>query len=555
MDRIVQEYQYNIGSAPRGIGLIIVNHFHGQEKSRKGAGNEEENLRLLFTLMGLDTKVFIELNAKQIEGKLLETAAAPRLKTDSMFAVAISSHGCEEGLLGVRGDKDDFISTNQIRNIFNGNNCPNLAKKPKILLLNGCRGNGNEEIIESDNLSTKNIPEQLATTWSDFFTIYSCEFGTVALRSTYGGSIFIEMFLECYKAYGANLPFEMMMPIVNRKLMKTCAAKTRRYHIDDVPATQSCTWESSCTCILKVVPKDAVINKVPAKIQPDVDSFKLVWATCSKGLQGPNQMSGPRGLLITPNGQIYILDSVSRCIWVYSTDGEPMYQDISPKTYKQLVIGNLGLTYCWGMCLRDNFLFVSGTLALIKFSLVGGGLLTHKFHDVPISGMDIDENGIIYACERQSCKILLLDMDLNVLPEKLDLTHTLNPATDRLMDIKVLDDQLYILINMNTYIIQIFDKKGHHQRNLVSSKYLTECLYFAINRTTKTIFAGDIVTNELKAFSADGELMYKIGKHGDKRGNLIEPAGIDLTNDGEVVIVSPSKNKFMLQCFKVPPDM
>ena len=556
MADIIEKYKYNLSEKPRGVGLIIVNYFQDQRLPRKGAEVEKKNLIELFTLMGLEIIEHVELSSEAMVNVLIKLAKEPRLKTDSMLAVAISSHGNEEGLLGVNHDTEKFggkdhVSPTQIKTIFNGANCPFLARKPKLLILNGCRGDAKEELIEDDYISTKNFPEQRATTWSDFFTIHSCELGATSKRSTKGGSFFINEFLKTYQEVGRFLSIESMMPLINRKLIHITYSTERIIELNQQRSTQSCTWESSCTCLLKIMPINAVIEKIP---QPAVDSFSLVWATCSKGLQGPNQMSSPTGLTITPDGQIYITDSASKCIWVYSTDGEPMYQDISPKTYKQLVISNLGLTYCWGLCIRGNFLFVSCTLALIKFSLIGGGLLTHKFHESPITGMDIGENDVIYACERHSCKLLLLNLDLVIL-SKLDLTHTLNPAKDRLMDVKVVEEQLYILVNKNEYTIQIFDTNGTHVRNLVSNVDLKESLYFTINRTKKTLFAGDIVTNELKGFSADGQLMYSTGEHGDKRGNLTEPSGIDLTAEGEVVLVCPTKNKFMLQSFKIPPNM
>ena len=558
MSDLIQEYEYPISGKPRGIGLVIVNSFRDTDIARAGAEFEKENLSQLFKLMGLEVRECFELTRDEIVDVLCNLAKEPRLKADTILAIAISSHGCEDGLLGINVEErlknreytgtDDCISPNQIKTILNGINCPLLAKKPKLILLNGCRGGGKEEIIEGDNVNTMAIPVQRATTWSDFFIVHSCELGLISLRSNLSGSLFLDVFLKMYQAFGQHLPIELIMPIVNRKLIDTAISKK------NILCAQSCTWESSSTCVLRITPVNAVVEKVPVPTQPAADTFRLVWAICSKGVQGPNQMSTPSGLITTPDGQIYITDSASKCIWVYSTDGEPLYQDINPKTYKQLVIENLGLTYCWGLCTRGNFIFVSCTLALIKFSLLGGGLLTHKFHDSPITGMDIGENDVIYACERHSCKLLLLDLDLNIL-SKLDLTHTLNPANDRLMDVKVVDEQLYLLVNKNAYTIQVFDTKGTHVQNLVSSVDLKESLYFAINRTKKTLFAGDLVTNELKGFSADGRLMYRTGEHGDKRGNLIQPSGIDLTADGEVVLVCPNKNKFMLQSFKIPPNI
>ena len=71
-----------------------------------------------------------------------------------MIAIAISSHGCKKGLLGINTEErmkhrddpnyknnDDCIPPTQIQEIFNCENCPSLASQPKLLLLNGCRGN------------------------------------------------------------------------------------------------------------------------------------------------------------------------------------------------------------------------------------------------------------------------------------------------------------------------------------------------------------------------------------------------------------------------------
>ena len=558
MNEEIERCAFKLAEQRRGIGLIIVNTFSGRANERLGAESEVESLKTLFTNMGLDVEDFCfrDRTKREMRKILKDTSKMDRLKTDSMIAIAISSHGCEDGIWGNDETPNPF-KIHEIREYFNGHECNALAMKPKLLVLNSCRGERAEEVFLPDGPAS--IPEPQPTTWSDFFTISSCQYGTQCRRGTKTGSIFISNLLEVYNEYW-YYPFELIMPILNLKIINKCDALAETTSGAQEIIGQSCHWESSCTCILKIPhikPDQKLPPKPQSQLAPLDDSFRLVWATCRKGIQGPNQMSTPGGVITTPDdGLIYITDSASKCIWVYSSDGEPVYQDISPKKYIQLSIGNLGLTYCWGMCIHKKFLFVSCTLALIKFSLIGGGLLAHKFHDAPISGMDVDDyESTIYACERHSCKVLLLDLDLTVLPKKLDLTHTLNATTDRLMDIKVLNDELYILVNKNEHTIQTFDKKGNHLRNLVSREHLNESLFFTINRMKKTIFAGDIITHELKAFNANGTLMYKTGCHGDKRGNLIEPAGIDLNTNGEVIIVSPNKTKFMLQCFQVPPNM
>ena len=154
---------------------------------------------------------------------LKETAKYTKLKYDSMIAIAISSHRCEEGLLGIQMEEileqendpnhknmDDCIPPTQILEIFNGENCTSLVGKPKLFLLNGCRGKGIEKIVQMERdvehfsadgpaqstCSRHCSTECLATTWSDFFVIHSCVPGKISLRSSKVGSLFLIEFSE-----------------------------------------------------------------------------------------------------------------------------------------------------------------------------------------------------------------------------------------------------------------------------------------------------------------------------------------------------------------------
>ena len=244
----------------RGIGLVIVNYFEDFPEPTKRVGAKEELQRLtkLFESFNLEVRRHIELTKNEIVNVLEDTVKDPKLGSDSMIAIAISSHGCEEGLLGINIDDrlkhrndpnyknmEDCISPTQIQKIFNGDNCPSLAGRPKLFLLNGCRGKGMENIfqIEGEEEEERLVCDtiiKLATTWSDFFVIHSCVIGNKSMRCTKRGSLFIIEFSEAYAKYGSKYPIESIMPTVNRNLIIVCQRK-------DAPSKQSCTWESPCT--------------------------------------------------------------------------------------------------------------------------------------------------------------------------------------------------------------------------------------------------------------------------------------------------------------------
>ena len=121
----------------RGIGLAIFNSFNEfPHLKRRGAENDSIIMSQLFASLNLEFRPHTELTKKQIVTLLEETAHDPMLSSDSMIAIAISSHGCKEGLLGINCEEpnyrnmDNCITPLQIKKIFNSENCKDLAGKP-----------------------------------------------------------------------------------------------------------------------------------------------------------------------------------------------------------------------------------------------------------------------------------------------------------------------------------------------------------------------------------------------------------------------------------------
>ena len=72
------------------------------------------------------------------------SALKGRIQTDHPSIVLVfMSHGVREGILGV--DRS-VVTTEEIKDIFSGRNCPALIGKPKIMFFQACRG-GNVNIL------------------------------------------------------------------------------------------------------------------------------------------------------------------------------------------------------------------------------------------------------------------------------------------------------------------------------------------------------------------------------------------------------------------------
>ena len=128
---------YQMKMFPQGIGVIINNKtFRGDKKDRKGTDIDASALKKLFTYLGFYTKCFNDLTAKQMKDELTEISKIDHKKYDCLM-VAILTHG-EKGKL--YGTDDKSILVEDLTKLFYGDQCPSLVGKPKIFILQACRG-------------------------------------------------------------------------------------------------------------------------------------------------------------------------------------------------------------------------------------------------------------------------------------------------------------------------------------------------------------------------------------------------------------------------------
>ena len=127
---------YRMKSKPRGIGVIINNRvFTCDMPMRNGTDKDAVALERLFTFLGFYTNRYDNLKATEMECKLKEVAGLNHQEYDCLM-VAILTHGKQGKLYGT--DRTTPIAP--LINLFDGNHCPTLVGKPKIFVIQACRG-------------------------------------------------------------------------------------------------------------------------------------------------------------------------------------------------------------------------------------------------------------------------------------------------------------------------------------------------------------------------------------------------------------------------------
>ncbi|XP_032264852.1 caspase-8-like isoform X3 [Phoca vitulina] len=116
--------------------------------------------------------------------------------------VTLMSHG-EKGF--IKMEDGEKVSLEDIFEMFNNKNCPALQEKPKIFIIQACRGERRDTGVETDDepMESDDISERRRLpTFSDYFIIYPTQADHVALRHPRTGSVMIEAMSKVFKQYG-----------------------------------------------------------------------------------------------------------------------------------------------------------------------------------------------------------------------------------------------------------------------------------------------------------------------------------------------------------------
>ncbi|XP_058401299.1 caspase-4-like isoform X1 [Diceros bicornis minor] len=194
--------------------LIICNTEFDHLPRRDGSNHDIIGMKGLLEDMDYSVHVKENLTAKAMELMLRSFAARPeRRSSDSTFLVFMS-HGILDGICGTMhsDEKPDVLSYDTIFQIFNSRNCSHLKDKPKVIIIQACRGANSGELWVSDSPaasadSSAQSPEDLEDDGvhkthmeKDFIAFCSSTPHSVSWRSA-SGSLFITQLINYVQKY------------------------------------------------------------------------------------------------------------------------------------------------------------------------------------------------------------------------------------------------------------------------------------------------------------------------------------------------------------------
>ena len=223
--------RYAMNSVPRGYCIIINNEKFTTLKERAGSHWDADSLQELFgRFLGFHVERFDNLDSVRILELMKKVHQQDHSKL-SCLVVAILSHGVNGQIYGTDGR---LIKVETLTDHFTGRWCPTLNGKPKIFLLQACRGGSFDYgAIEQEGTDSGELDKDMVSKIldqdetdgggytllpdnADFILAYATTPGFVSWRNSAFGTWFIKSFVDTMYAKASTDHFMDNLTEVNR---------------------------------------------------------------------------------------------------------------------------------------------------------------------------------------------------------------------------------------------------------------------------------------------------------------------------------------------------
>uniref|UniRef100_A0A8C1YYU5 Uncharacterized protein n=1 Tax=Cyprinus carpio TaxID=7962 RepID=A0A8C1YYU5_CYPCA len=214
------------------LALLINNVEFEYGDDRDGAEKDEMSMERLLKALGYTVLTLRDLTAQGMSAAMRDfSQREEHSRSDSCFVV-LMSHGSVSGICGVSSivnsdGEEDIFSTDDIYNCLNTTNCPGLRDKPKIILIQSCRG-GNDGCVDVQDSMPKTEHRE-----KDFCCLRSCTPNTISIRNPQRGSDFIQDIVEIFNKHAHEDHIEELF----RKVLK----KFKEHHPRQMPSKERTT--------------------------------------------------------------------------------------------------------------------------------------------------------------------------------------------------------------------------------------------------------------------------------------------------------------------------
>ncbi|XP_043910093.1 caspase-1-like isoform X2 [Protopterus annectens] len=214
------------------FALIINNTTFEHLNKRNGAEVDQTEMKKLLEGLGYEVKLHKDLNSQKMEEALENFAKKQDRETTDSTVIVIMSHGVRDGICGVKSKegKDDILKVDTIFKLFNAKNCTALREKPKVILIQACRGENKGHVWVPDSATPDDVNSGTVLPYenddvkvhieSDFICFYSSTPDNVSWRHPHTGSVFIQKLIEVIRTQAWEHHIEELFRRVQHSFIK-----------------------------------------------------------------------------------------------------------------------------------------------------------------------------------------------------------------------------------------------------------------------------------------------------------------------------------------------
>ncbi|CAL8071982.1 unnamed protein product [Calicophoron daubneyi] len=224
---------YTVKSLPRGYVLIINNENYAEStgySKRLGSAQDVQKLCSLFQEFSYSVAVLQDPKGDEFMKAVRSFASKEELGKVDAAGLIILSHGLQHHVIASDGT---LVNLDSVVSCFTTQNCPLLAGKPKLLILQACRGEGRDYGASTTGSGRSSACGITAVDYSlgpaswvslpymcDAVIAFSTLPGFVSWRSEKEGSWYISKLVEVFHQLGRSVHVMDLLTQVNNKMVE-----------------------------------------------------------------------------------------------------------------------------------------------------------------------------------------------------------------------------------------------------------------------------------------------------------------------------------------------
>lgn len=216
----VEKYssEYNMNHRSRGKAIIFNHEYFNLEflKPRHGTNLDRDRLIRSMKTLGFEVTAHNNFTTREVM-ETLESLSKEDHSDCDCICITVMSHGSMSFVFS----KDSLYSYDSLWRNFTAENCPTLAGKPKIFLIQACKGSAFDDGFSIPYSSTETdacCSSYKIPGFADFLVAHSTIPGFVSWRDRDEGSWFIQSVCKELDDYGKQYDLLKLLTFVNQRV-------------------------------------------------------------------------------------------------------------------------------------------------------------------------------------------------------------------------------------------------------------------------------------------------------------------------------------------------